>query len=115
MAVGGHQRETIPFWCSPPRCGQAVVCENTQCFSAGTLQTSREIKSHIASPVPLQPPKPPKHDTWRALMEEMSSVSCKGACVLLSSFSSCLLACLLWMEGPDARRRAPCPARVRCV
>lgn len=37
-----------------------------------------EVFSNAVLMATMQPPKPPKDESWRALMEEMSSVSCKG-------------------------------------
>jgi phosphoenolpyruvate carboxylase len=37
-----------------------------------------EIFSNSVLIATMQPPKPPQHDSWRELMEEMSAVSCKG-------------------------------------
>jgi phosphoenolpyruvate carboxylase len=37
-----------------------------------------EVFSSAVLTATLQPPKPPKDNTWRTLMEEMSAVSCKA-------------------------------------
>ncbi|KAL4853378.1 Phosphoenolpyruvate carboxylase 2 [Chlorella vulgaris] len=37
-----------------------------------------EIFSNSVLIATMQPPKPPQHDSWRELMEEMSAVSCKA-------------------------------------